>query len=1042
MKSLIYATAFETNAIWSVLGVAFAGLIYALILRHQIMKKDKGTAAMQEVWNAIRQGADAYLGRQLKTILPLIAVLTVVLFYSVYVVPPSAEALERFSNLTPDQVRMVIGIGRALAFVMGAFFSLLVGQFGMRMAIEGNVRVASAARRSFAEALEICYRSGTITGMLTDGLGLLGGTVIFIYFGVAAPDALLGFGFGGTLLALFMRVGGGIYTKAADVGADLVGKVEAGVPEDDPRNAAVIADLVGDNVGDCAGMAADIFESYEVTIVSGLILGLALVSMTHELKWIIFPLLVRGIGVLSSIIGTYAVSGKSDGKSERGDAMSSINRGFYISAAISIVAFFFLAHYYMHEWRAFLSVAVGIGLAIVLDEVTKYFTHTEYKPVKDIAAASRTGAATLLLRGLAVGCEATVWQILVIAGTLLAAVLIYRGQPVVYVLYGVAMTGIGMLTLTGNNVAMDSFGPIADNANGVGEMAHLEPAARQIMADLDAVGNTTKAITKGVAIGSAVIAAVSLFGSYLTDVSNVQARLGIPSLLQLMNTGIRVSNPTVFIGMLIGGALPWFFSATLINAVARAASLIVNEVRRQFRIPGLMEGKVKPDYGQAVQICTVAAQKELIGLALIAVLTPIVIGIVLHVEALGGFLAGVILSGQLLAVFMAVTGGSWDNAKKMIEDGLYGGKGSKAHEASVVGDTVGDPLKDTAGPALNPIIKVINLVSLLAAPMLVQYNLHQPGVWVMLAVASLLILGAFLYSRREEPAPVDFQDTIPGIAAVAAQPVAVKAAASTAANVAASANYHLYCLTYPMEALVASMLPPEEFATYLALGTRKIARGKVMFFKVTPGFNTGHFNWEKARTECVADAQGKPKSSVYLGVYRVLENVPLDAIQNLYLVTRDGRSLAITPQRITPTADHARRESGVYLYQELCPVRPLVTSRLDPLDFGQLITGATDGVHVPRLFFARLKLGVDPRNLVQEASLPYDNLAHIQDCVTEVLEKSKATKTVERSHPDDFFYTTIMDGFYLAEQNTGLFFPFPLEAELKDKYYQWWRSAV
>ena len=596
---------------------------------------------------------------------------------------------------------------------------------------------------------------------LTDGLGLLGGTAIFIYFGVAAPDALLGFGFGGTLLALFMRVGGGIYTKAADVGADLVGKVEAGIPEDDPRNAAVIADLVGDNVGDCAGMAADIFESYEVTIVSGLILGLALVSMTHELKWIIFPLLVRGIGVLSSIIGTYAVSG--EGKTARGDAMKSINRGFYISAAISVFAFYLLAHYYMHEWRAFLSVTVGIGLAIVLDEVTKYFTHTEYKPVKDIAAASRTGAATLLLRGLAIGCEATVWQILVIAGTLMAAVVIYHGQPVVYVLYGVAMTGIGMLTLTGNNVAMDSFGPIADNANGIGEMAHLEPAARQIMADLDAVGNTTKAITKGVAIGSAVIAAVSLFGSYLTDVSNVQARLGIPALRQMMTTGIRVSNPTVFIGLLIGGAMPWFFSATLINAVTRAAMLIVNEVRRQFRIPGLMEGKVKPDYGTAVQICTVAAQKELIGLALIAVLVPIVIGIVLGVEALGGLLAGVILSGQLLAVFMAVTGGSWDNAKKMIEDGLYGGKGSKAHEASVVGDTVGDPLKDTAGPALNPVIKVINLVSLLAAPMLVQYNLHQPGVWVVLVVACLMIVGAVLYSRREEPAPAVFQDTIPGV---------------------------------------------------------------------------------------------------------------------------------------------------------------------------------------------------------------------------------------------------------------------------------------
>jgi len=746
MTSLVNATPFEVVAIWSVLGIAILGLAYALMLRAQIMRKDKGSAKMQEVWNAIRLGADAYLGRQAKTILPLIFILTVVLFFSVYIVPPTQEALERFKGHTPDQVRIIIGLGRAAAFIMGAFFSLIVGQFGMRMAVQGNVRVAAAARTSFSEALKIAYRSGTITGMLTDGLGLLGGSIIFIYFGIAAPDALLGFGFGGTLLALFMRVGGGIYTKAADVGADLVGKVEAGIPEDDPRNAAVIADLVGDNVGDCAGMAADIFESYEVTIVSGLILGLALYNLTHELKWIIFPLLVRGIGVFASIVGTYLVKGKKG--EQRGNAMASINVGFYTSAAICIVSFFFLAIYYMNEWRAFLSVAVGIVLAIAIDELTKIVTDTHHKPVKDIAAASKTGSATLILRGLSVGFEASVWQILVIAATIYAAVLIYWGQPVTYVLYGVAMTGIGMLTLTGNNVAMDSFGPISDNANGIAEMSALEPQARQIMADLDSVGNTTKAITKGVAIGSAVIAAVSLFGSFLTDVTMVQAQMGIDENLRLLVTGIRVSVPPVFIGMLIGGAIPWLFSSLTINSVARAASLIVEEVRRQFRIPGLMEGKVQPDYKQAVGICTRAAQKELISLALIAVLSPLIVGMFLGVEALGGFLTGVILSGQLLAVFMAIAGGAWDNAKKLIEDGLYGGKGSECHKASVVGDTVGDPLKDTAGPALNPMIKVINLVSLLVAPILIQYKSTDPGVIIAIIIFLILIIGSITFSKR------------------------------------------------------------------------------------------------------------------------------------------------------------------------------------------------------------------------------------------------------------------------------------------------------
>jgi K(+)-stimulated pyrophosphate-energized sodium pump len=743
---MLGATLFETIALWSVLGIALLGLAYALFLRHQIMAEDKGNERMIEVWEAIKQGAEAYLMRQLKTILPLIVILTVALFFSVYIVPPSAEALERFHNLSPDQVKVIIGLGRAGAFILGAFFSLMVGQFGMRMAVQGNVRVAAASRTSFDKALKIAYRAGTITGMLTDGLGLLGGTTIFMVFQKAAPDALLGFGFGGTLLALFMRVGGGIYTKAADVGADLVGKVEACIPEDDPRNAAVVADLVGDNVGDCAGMAADIFESYEVTIVSGLILGLALVQITGQIKWIIFPLLVRGIGVFSSIIGTYQVRGKKDEK--RGNAMAGINRGFYTSAALCFVSFAFLAHFYMNEWKAFFSVGVGIILAIAIDELTKYFTHTHYAPVKEIARSSRTGAATVILSGLSVGMESTVWAILVIAGTILSAILIYWGQPVAFVLYGVAMTGIGMLTLTGNNVAMDSFGPISDNANGIGEMAGLEKNARQIMADLDAVGNTTKAITKGVAIGSAVIAAVSLFGSYMTDVTKVQAQMNIPESGHLLTTGIRVSTPMVLIGMLIGGAIPWLFSSLTINAVSRAASLIVMEVRRQFRIPGLMEGRVKPDYRNAVSICTVAAQKELVGLALLAVLAPLIIGLTLQVEALGGFLAGVIVSGQLLAVFMATSGGAWDNAKKTIEDGLYGGKGSDAHKAAIVGDTVGDPLKDTAGPALNPMIKVINLVSLLAAPIIIQYQRMTWGLGIFVAVALAASLAAIWYSKR------------------------------------------------------------------------------------------------------------------------------------------------------------------------------------------------------------------------------------------------------------------------------------------------------
>jgi len=756
-------TPFEQLMLWGILGVAILGLLYAWYLWRFVASKDMGDEDMQRVWKAIRDGAEAYLRRQLKAILPFMAILTVALFLSVYIVPPTPEAREFYAGRSEAEIRFLVGLGRAIAFLLGAFSSLAVGQLGMRVAVAANVRTASAARRSFNEALQIAYRAGTITGMLTNALGLLGGTIIFMIYGIAAPDVLLGFGFGGTLLALFMRVGGGIYTKAADVGADLVGKVEVGIPEDDPRNPAVVADLVGDNVGDCAGMAADIFESYEVTIVSALILGLALWHITGQFAWVIFPLVVRGVGVFSSIIGTYLV--KED-PSAPGNAMKAIFKGYLISAALSAVLIFGFGYLYLQQmqdgglkggwWRAPLAVAAGLVLALVLDRMTDYFTGTHYSPVKEIRNAADTGSATLILQGLVVGMESSVWSALAMAATIMASVLIFLGvgesvaEQTTFVLYGVSLAGIGMLTLTGNIVAMDSFGPIADNANGIAEMAwsgREDPTlekAQKIMADLDATGNTTKAITKGMAIGTAVIAAVSLFGSFLVDVTRAQQAMNIPPEQWLQNTGIRVDVPQVFVGMLIGGALPFLFSSFAIQAVRRAASLIVQEARRQFRM-GVLEGKVKPDYQRAVSISTAAAQKELLPLALLGVVTPIIVGMLLQVEALGGFLAGIIVTGQLLAVFMNNAGGAWDNAKKLIEDEPKDparnlGKGSERHKASVVGDTVGDPLKDTAGPALNPMIKVVNLVAVIIAPIVVKYQpLGVVGWIVVLALIALLV---------------------------------------------------------------------------------------------------------------------------------------------------------------------------------------------------------------------------------------------------------------------------------------------------------------
>lgn len=757
-------TSFESAAVIAVLIISILGIGYAFWLRSRILSHDTGTDRMREVWGFIKAGANAYLSQQFRTIAILIAVLTFVLAASVLIIPPTAEAAERFGSA--EAAIIWVAVGRAIAFLMGSLFSYTVGFVGMNVAVEANVRVAAASMRGYNPALQIAYRSGTVTGMLTVGLGLLGGTLIFMVYGIAAPDALLGFGFGGSLIALFMRVGGGIYTKAADVGADLVGKVEAELPEDDPRNAAVIADLVGDNVGDCAGMAADVFESFEVTIVSALILGLVLGDASlgtlgdgqFDMRFVIFPLILRGIGVIASLIGNLIV--RTD--ETKRNAMAAMNRGFYLAAIVAAAGFAGVSAFYMNgDWRPFWATIAGLVLAIVLDKVTEYFTSTHFSPVREVSNSTTSGPATTILSGLALGMESSVWAVVVIAMSILTSVLIYAGEPAITqftaILYGVSLTGIGMLTLTGNTISMDSFGPISDNANGIGEMSNLDKKARDVMDDLDAVGNTTKAVTKGIAIGSAVIAAVALFGSYLTDVGKVQIAAGLEAL-----KGINVAAPDVFIGLLIGGTVPFLFSALTIRAVSRAAAQIVAEVRRQLRIPGVMEGTKLPDYARAVGISTSAAQKELVSLGIIAVFVPILVGFGLGVEPLGGFLAGIILSGQLMAVFQANAGGAWDNAKKYIEEGNLGGKRSDPHKAAVVGDTVGDPLKDTSGPALNPMIKVINLVSLIIAPIVVALRPEdQPMSLGIIAtlVLSVVALGWAIWQSKKQ----DGQAVVPAL---------------------------------------------------------------------------------------------------------------------------------------------------------------------------------------------------------------------------------------------------------------------------------------
>ncbi|MGQ4911820.1 MAG: sodium-translocating pyrophosphatase [Candidatus Thorarchaeota archaeon] len=790
----------EKGMILTVIAAAIVSLVYAWWLRKGVLAQDKGTEQMQKVWSGIKEGALAYLRRQLRTIVPILAVLAVLLFFTVYITTPE-RGTERLFEADPELGKFLVGFGRAIAFVVGASFSLMVGQLGMRIAVESNIRVAQATREGdnrYNRALTISYRGGTYTGMLTDGLGLLGGTIVFIVFGIAAPDALLGFGLGGTLLALFMRVGGGIYTKAADVGADLVGKVEHGLPEDDPRNAAVIADLVGDNVGDCAGMAADIFESYEVTIVSSLILAIVLylnmveswealaipIPFFSPLAVVVFPLFVRAIGVISSMIGTVMVPvwprilKKSAVYAEKAMFLS-----YEASSIFTIVLTMLLSWFYVGDLRFGILIAVGVMLAVSFNPITSYFTSLKKPPVKEIVKSADTGTATFILSGIVAGYESTVAALVVIVATFgiawalffapLAAAMapwLINGALVtetvtgnLWTLYGIALIGIGMLSHTGNNVAMDSYGPISDNAAGIAELSpgDFDKTAMKTLAELDAVGNTTKAITKGVAIASAVIAAVSLFDSFV-----------VVALEPLGLDHLYLDDPRVFSGLLLGAALPWLFSAVNIKAVTRAAGEMVQEVRRQFKIPGILEGTVTPDYSRAVGISTTAAQKELVSLAAMTVSIPLIVAIVFGVAALGGFLGGIIVSGQLLAVYMSNTGGAWDNAKKAIEDEPSNieantGKGSERHKCGVIGDTIGDPLKDTAGPALNPMIKVVNLLALILAPVLVMIETAGTVEMFYAAIVALLILFAMtIWSLRKSMKPADFGVETPTVEAV------------------------------------------------------------------------------------------------------------------------------------------------------------------------------------------------------------------------------------------------------------------------------------
>ncbi len=750
---------------WLIFSAATALLALAVgfFLVRGVLAADQGTTTMIEIAKAIQEGAMAYLRRQFKTIAVILVPLAVVVFVTSTEVLKPAGVHIGSGGLTFAES----GLFRTLAFVAGCLMSGLTGFIGMSLAVRGNVRTAAAAKSgSLPAALKVAFRTGGVAGMFTVGLGLLGATTIIMIFQNTASAILIGFGFGGSLLALFLRVGGGIFTKAADVGADLVGKVEAGIPEDDPRNPATIADNVGDNVGDCAGMAADLFESYEVTLVASIILGVAAFKSIglNPALGLVFPLAARAIGVLASIVGVFAVHATDRDKS----AMAPINRGFITAGLLTVVGTAIVAFGYVGNdkfdagWKCFGAVIIGLVLAQLLSRLTEYFTSTETSPVQEIAEATRTGPATVILSGMSSGLESSVYAIIAIALALGAGIWLGDGN-IQFTFYMVALTGMGMLATTGVIVSEDTFGPVADNAAGIAEMSgEFEGEPERIMVSLDAVGNTTKAVTKGFAIGSAVIASVALFASYVETIGGELDPLKNLTGNKLFNnilTQINLANPKVFIGLLIGGSVSFLFSALAIRAVGRTAGVVVQEVRSQFADGQIMAGTKKPDYGPVIDICTAASLRELATPALLAVLTPVIIGFGINFYALGAFLAGVILTGQLMANFLSNSGGAWDNAKKYIEDGHEGGKGSEAHKAAVIGDTVGDPFKDTAGPALNPLIKVMNLVSLLMLPAII--SLRNDDIRYLIAGLALAVLiGAVAFSKRKGGAFASEADVI------------------------------------------------------------------------------------------------------------------------------------------------------------------------------------------------------------------------------------------------------------------------------------------
>jgi K(+)-stimulated pyrophosphate-energized sodium pump len=753
--------------------IAVLALLVAFVLVREVLSASEGTSRMQEIAAAVQEGAAAYLNRQFKTL----AIFAVIVFFVLFLLPAETTS-ER--------------IGRSIFFLVGAVFSAITGYMGMWLAVRGNVRVAAAANESGEQkAMKIAFRTGGVAGMFTVGLGLLGAAIVVLVYKGEAPKVLEGFGFGAALLAMFMRVGGGIFTKAADVGADLVGKVEQGIPEDDPRNAATIADNVGDNVGDCAGMAADLFESYAVTLVAALILGKAAFG---ELG-LVLPLVIPAIGVVTAVIGIFAVSPRASDRS----GMSAINRGFFISAVISAVLvvaaiFFFVPASWSEitsigglaaetlgegdpiapRFYVIGSVFIGIILAAVIQQLTAYFTETNRRPVDDVAKSSLTGPATVILSGISLGLESAVYSALVIAAAVYGAYLL-GGGVVILGLFAIALAGTGLLTTVGVIVSMDTFGPVSDNAQGIAEMSgDVEGEGAAVLTRLDAVGNSTKAITKGIAIATAVLAATALFGAFRDAVVGATAEAGsaagesIRSLSDLLQYSgvLDVANPSNLVGLIIGASVVFLFSGLAINAVSRAAGAVIFEVRRQFREhPGIMEGTEKPEYGKVVDIVTRDSLRELITPGLLAVLAPIAVGFGLGVGALGAYLAGTIATGVLMAVFLSNSGGAWDNAKKYVEDGHFGGKGSEAHAATVIGDTVGDPFKDTAGPAINPLIKVMNLVALLIAPAVVAMSIGEGANtalrWAIAIGATLIIVVSVVVSKRRPIAVGEEQVSAP-----------------------------------------------------------------------------------------------------------------------------------------------------------------------------------------------------------------------------------------------------------------------------------------